>query len=53
MKKYAVCCFENGDIIDVFDTHEEAVNALTEFEENDLEEGIYEVGFYMIKEVEV
>lgn len=53
MKKYAVCCYENGDVIDIFNTIEEAKQALTEYEEIDMDEGIYEAGFYEIKEVEV
>ena len=37
MKKYAVCCSKYGGVIDVFGTHEEAANALTKYEEYDLE----------------
>lgn len=51
-KNYAVCCYENGDIIDVFNTRAEAVEALREYEESDMDEGIYEAGFYEIKELE-
>ena len=50
--KYAVCCHENGDVIDIFDTMEEAKQALKEYEESDMDEGIYEAEFYEIKEVE-
>lgn len=50
--KYAVCCYENGDVIDIFDTREEAVQALREFEESDMDEGVYEAGFYEIKTIE-
>lgn len=52
MKKYAVQCYETGTIIDVFNTREEAVEALREYEESDMNEGIYEAGFYEIKEME-
>lgn len=52
MKKYAVCYSENGDIIVVFNTRAEAAIALQGFEESDMDEGIYEAGFYEIKELE-
>lgn len=51
--KYAVRCYESGDIIDVFNTRAEAVEALQEYEESDMDEGIYEAGFYEIKEMKV
>lgn len=50
--KYAVCCYESGDVIDVFNTREEAVKAVREYEESDIDEGVYEAGFYEIKEME-
>lgn len=49
--KYAVCCYESGDVIDVFATRGEAIEALREYEESDMDEGIYEAGFYEIKEL--
>lgn len=49
MKYYAVTCHETGTIIDVFDTREEAVEALQSYEEQDMEEGIYEAGFYNVQ----
>lgn len=50
--KYAVCCYENGDVIDIFNTREEAVQALRDYEDIDMEEGVYEAGFYEIKELD-
>lgn len=49
--KYVVCCYENGDVIDIFDTIEDAKQALREYEESDMDEGIYEAGVYEIKEL--
>ena len=46
--KFYVCCFENGDVIDEFNTYEEAVDAMIAYEESDMEEGIYTPGFYEI-----
>ena len=50
--KYAILCYESGDIIDVFNTCAEAVEALREYEKSDMDEGIYEAGFYEIKKME-
>jgi len=49
MKYYAVTCYDTGTIIDVFDTREEAVEALQSYEEQDIEEGIYEAGTYYVQ----
>lgn len=48
---FAVRDYQAGNIIEVFDTHEEAVECLKSFEEQDMEEVIYEPGFYEVSEV--
>lgn len=49
MTYYAVTCYETGTIIDAFNTREEAVEALQSYEEQDIEEGIYEAGTYYVQ----
>jgi hypothetical protein len=47
-KKYYTAARETGDIIDEFDTYEEAEEAIREYEEEDKEDGTYEDNFYDI-----
>ena len=49
---YAVRDREAGNVIETFDTREEAEKALKEYEASDETEGIYTPGFYEIAEVE-
>lgn len=42
---------EAGNMVDYFDTLEEAQTALAEYEEQDKKDGIYEEDFYEIAEV--
>ena len=42
---------ETGTGIDIFDTLEEAEKALEEYENDDIEEGVYMAHFYEIVEV--
>lgn len=51
MMNYGVVLYETGKVIDVFTTRSEAVQALREYEETDMDEGIYQPGFYDIKEM--
>lgn len=48
---FAVRDYQAWNIIEVFDTHEEAVECLKAFEEQDIKEGIYEPGFYEVVEI--
>lgn len=48
---FAVRSYESGTVIEIFDTREDAVECLKAFEEQDIEEGIYEPGFYEISEL--
>ena len=48
MVKYIVADREAGNVIDEFNTLEEAEKRLEEFEEMDKEDGIYTEGFYEI-----
>ena len=52
MKKFAVRDYETGTVIEVFNTREEAVQCLKQFEEQDIEDGIFEPGFYEVAEIE-
>ena len=51
MSVYAIQDKETGTRIDIFDTLEEAERTLKEFENDDIEEGVYMAGFYEIVEV--
>lgn len=48
MEKYFIQDAEAGNIIEPFDTFEEAKKALLEYEEEDKKNGVYEPGFYEI-----
>lgn len=48
---FAVRDYQEWNIIEVFDTYEEAVECIKSFEEQDIKEGIYEPGFYEITEL--
>jgi len=50
--KYYTCCRETGDVIDVFNTYEEALHAVEEYEIADREEKTYTPDFYEIIEKE-
>lgn len=50
MKKYVIRDREAGNVIDKFDTFEEAKRTLEEYENSDRLEGIYEENFYEIVE---
>lgn len=52
MKKFAVRDYETGTVIEVFNTREEAVQCLKKFEEQDIEDGIFEPGFYEVAEID-
>lgn len=49
-KKYIVRDAEAGNVIEEFDTMEEAETALEEYEAQDKAEGTYEEGFYEVVE---
>lgn len=51
MKKFAVRDFETGTVIEVFNTREDAVQCLKQFEEQDIEEGIFKPEFYEVAEI--
>lgn len=50
MKKYYVCCRENGDKIELVDSIGEGLALIEKYEESDKVEGIYEENFYEVKE---
>lgn len=52
MKKLVIRDREDGNIIEEFNTMEEAENKLKEYEESDKKEGIYEEDFYEIVEID-
>ncbi|TDT71725.1 hypothetical protein EDC55_11058 [Allofrancisella inopinata] len=52
MKKYKVQDRETGNQIEIFDTYEEAKNALGEYEAQDENDGTYEEDLYVIVEVD-
>lgn len=45
---FYTACRENGDFIDNFDSYEDAMNAIKQYEAADEADGIYEEGFYDI-----
>ena len=47
-KKYFTADRETGTLIDEFGTYEEALNAITEYEREDKEDGLYTPRFYDI-----
>ena len=51
MPVYAIQDRATGTRIDIFDTPEEAERALKEYEEDDIEEGVYMLDYYEIVEV--
>ena len=51
MYKYIVRDKEAGNIIDKFETLEEAENAVTNFESQDIDDKIYTPDFYEIVEI--
>ena len=51
MSVYAIQDRETGTRIDIFDTLEEAERTLKEYENDDIEEGVYMAHFYEIVEV--
>lgn len=52
MREYRIECRENGDVIEVCDTEQEANEVIEDYERTDKEEGTYTPRFYMIREVE-
>jgi hypothetical protein len=50
-KKYKITDREAGNLIDYFDTIEEAQKAIVQFEKDDLIEGILVEDFYEITEI--
>ena len=53
MKKYVTRDREAGNIIEYFNTKEEAEQAIEEYEKADKAEGIYEPDFYEVAELEM
>ena len=51
MNKFKIQDREAGNLIEVFNSKEEAIKALAKYEESDKAEGIYEEDFYEIVEV--
>ena len=51
MSVYAIQDKQTGTRIDIFDTLEEAERTLEEYENDDIEDGVYIAGFYEIVEV--
>lgn len=51
MKKYAIQDREAGNVIDMFDTLEDAQKELEVYEASDIENGIYQQNFYEIVEL--
>lgn len=51
MKKYATRDRKAGNIIEYFNTKEEAERAIIEYEKADKIEGIYEADFYEVAEL--
>ena len=49
---YRIGCYESGDIIGSYTEYDAAVNAVLEFEKEDIENGTYEEGFYGIYNTE-
>lgn len=52
MKKIVIRDREAGNIIEVFQTREEAEKMLLEYEKQDKKDGIYEANFYEVAEIE-
>ncbi|KEI35822.1 hypothetical protein [Allofrancisella frigidaquae] len=52
MRKYEVQDRETGNSIEVFNSYEEAKNALEEYESQDENGGVYEEDLYVIVEVD-
>ncbi|MBK2027848.1 hypothetical protein IB642_07375 [Allofrancisella guangzhouensis] len=52
MRKYEVQDRETGNSVEIFDSYEEAKNALEEYEAQDENNGIYEEDLYVIVEVD-
>lgn len=50
--KYVIQDRESGNIIDKFFSLEDAEKELNEYEQIDLKDGIFELDFYEIKEIE-
>ena len=50
-KIFAIRVRENGDVIDTFDTIEEAKKEIQRYESEDKAEGIYEPNFYEIAQI--
>ena len=50
MKKFVIRDSEAGNLIDTFNTLEEAKNELSDYEEQDKKDGTYEEDFYEIVE---
>jgi len=48
MKIYKIICKENGNVIDTFQSYDEALDALSEYEYQDSKEGIFIENFYEI-----
>ena len=51
MSMYVIQDKGTGTRIDIFDTLEEAERTLKEYENDDIEDGVYMAGFYEIVEV--
>lgn len=51
-KTFTIRVRENGDVIDTFDTIEEAKKEIQRYEAEDKAEGIYEPNFYEIAKIE-